>query len=130
MAFPTVSVPIFVHVFLLDRNNSELKILRWVGDPIPQLRPMSIYWRLSLQVLSTGCLGFWLMSFPLGPTNLSHHWHLEHSSLFPCSLLPKATYSIHSPGPLNLCLFQNLTLHPFSCSLPLSHTGPSLPCLP
>jgi hypothetical protein len=33
--FPSVSVPLFVPVFLLDRSNSELKIWRWVGGPIP-----------------------------------------------------------------------------------------------
>jgi hypothetical protein len=36
MAFPPLSDPLFVHEFPLDRNNSGLKILRWVGDPIPQ----------------------------------------------------------------------------------------------
>jgi hypothetical protein len=34
MAFPSVSVPFFVSAFPLDRNNSGLKILRWVGCPI------------------------------------------------------------------------------------------------
>jgi hypothetical protein len=36
---------IFVPVFSLDRNISGLKILRLVGDPIPQL-----------EVLSTSCI--------------------------------------------------------------------------
>ena len=31
------SLSIFVNAFPLDRNNSGLKIVRWVGDPIPQL---------------------------------------------------------------------------------------------
>jgi hypothetical protein len=35
-AFPSVSVPLFVPVFPLDRSNSELKIWRCVGGPIPQ----------------------------------------------------------------------------------------------
>jgi hypothetical protein len=40
MTFPLVSAPFFlggVPVFPLVRYNSELKILRWVGSPIPQL---------------------------------------------------------------------------------------------
>ena len=49
---------IFVPEFPLDRNNSGLKILMWVGGPIPQLGAMSIYWRWSLQVLSPCCWVF------------------------------------------------------------------------
>jgi hypothetical protein len=45
----------FVPVFPLDRNNSELNILRCVAGPINQLGGMSIYWRWSLQVLSLHC---------------------------------------------------------------------------
>jgi hypothetical protein len=37
MAFPSVSAPLFVPVFPLDRSNSGLKFWRWVGGPIPQL---------------------------------------------------------------------------------------------
>jgi hypothetical protein len=36
MAFPSVSALLIVPVFSLDRNNSGLKFLRWVGGPIPQ----------------------------------------------------------------------------------------------
>ena len=36
-AFPSVSAPLFVSVFPLDRSNSELIFLRWVGGLIPQL---------------------------------------------------------------------------------------------
>jgi hypothetical protein len=36
MAVPSVSAPLFVLVFPLDRRNSGLIFLRWVGDPIPQ----------------------------------------------------------------------------------------------
>ena len=46
---------IFVPAFPLDRNNSGLKILRWVSDPLPQLGAMPIYWRLYLQVPSSRC---------------------------------------------------------------------------
>ena len=34
--FTSVSAALFVPIFLLERNNSELIFLRWVGDPIPQ----------------------------------------------------------------------------------------------
>ena len=44
MAFPSVSVPFFVHVFPLDRYVSGLKNLRWVDDTIPQLGALLIYW--------------------------------------------------------------------------------------
>jgi hypothetical protein len=50
MAFPSVSAPLFVPVFSLERINSGLKIWRWVGDPIPQLGVHA----LSLDMVSTG----------------------------------------------------------------------------
>jgi hypothetical protein len=37
MAFPSVSVPLFVPVFPLDWSNSELKFWRWVGGHILHL---------------------------------------------------------------------------------------------
>jgi hypothetical protein len=37
MAFPSVSAPLFVPPFPLDRNNSMLIFLRWVGDPMLSL---------------------------------------------------------------------------------------------
>jgi hypothetical protein len=61
MAFPSVSVPFFVSAFPLDRNDSGLKFLRWVGSPIPQLGAMPVYWRWSLQILSPLCWVFWLI---------------------------------------------------------------------
>ena len=70
MAFPTVSAPFFVPAFPLDRSNSGLKILRWLGTPILQPGAGPIDWRCSLQVLSTLCWVFRLMSSPLGPENL------------------------------------------------------------
>jgi hypothetical protein len=45
----------FVPAFSFDRNNSELKFLRWVCGCIPQLRAMPIYWKRSPQVLSPLC---------------------------------------------------------------------------
>jgi hypothetical protein len=50
MAFPSVSTPLFVPVFPLDRNNSGLKFWRWVGGPIPQLGSCA----LSLGMVLTG----------------------------------------------------------------------------
>jgi hypothetical protein len=53
MAFPSVSAPIFVSAFLLDRNNSGLNILKWVVAPsLNWVGGMSFYWKWSLQVLS------------------------------------------------------------------------------
>jgi hypothetical protein len=37
MAFPSASAPLFVPVFPLDRRNSGLMCLRWLGGAIPQL---------------------------------------------------------------------------------------------
>jgi hypothetical protein len=53
LACPSVSVPLSVPVFPLDRSISGLKILKCVGSPIPQLGAVPIYWRWSLQVLSS-----------------------------------------------------------------------------
>jgi hypothetical protein len=82
----------FVPVFPLDRNNSGLKNLRWMGGPIPQLGAMPIYWRWSLRVLSPFCWVFQLKSSPLDPGNFLHPWCLGLSSGFPCSLPSTATY--------------------------------------
>ena len=72
MAFPLVSVLLFVPVFPLDRSNFGLKFWRWVGGPIPQprvggglpnlwiwFRPTgfpSPLWGISANVIP---LGFW-----------------------------------------------------------------------
>jgi hypothetical protein len=67
MAFPSVSAPLFVPAFPLDRNNSGLIFLRWVGGPIPQpwAMPVSEY-------------GIYRFSFPfVGYCSLCHpHWFL------------------------------------------------------
>lgn len=52
MAYSMVSATLFFYKFPLDKNNSGLKFLRWVGGPIPQLRMEPIHWIWSLQVLS------------------------------------------------------------------------------
>jgi hypothetical protein len=81
MAFPSISAPFFfVPAFPLHRNNTELKTLRWLGGPIPQLGAMAIWWIGSLQVVSCLCWVFWLMSLPLLPRNLLLPWHLGLSS--------------------------------------------------
>jgi hypothetical protein len=49
MAFASISAPFFfVPEFPFDRNNSGLKILRWVSCPLPQIGVMPINWGLSL----------------------------------------------------------------------------------
>jgi hypothetical protein len=48
MAFPSVSALVFVPAFPIDRSNSGLIFLRWVGGPIPLLGTMPIYWYWSL----------------------------------------------------------------------------------
>ena len=67
----------------LDRNDSGLKVLIWMGGPIPQLVPVPIYWMWPLHVLCPLCWIFWLMSFPLGPGNLSLPWYLGLSRGYP-----------------------------------------------
>jgi hypothetical protein len=71
MALSSVSAPFFVHVFPVDRNISGLKILRWVGGPIPGLRALPFYWRCSIQVLSPLHWALQLKLSPLGPRNHS-----------------------------------------------------------
>lgn len=69
MAFPSASVPLFSPVFSLDRNNSGLKIWRWVG--VPSLNgAICNLWIWSLQVLTLLCGVFQLMSSPWGPRRL------------------------------------------------------------
>ena len=51
MAFNSVSDLLFVPLFPIDRNNSELKFCRCVGGPIPQLGAMPNLWLLSRQIL-------------------------------------------------------------------------------
>jgi hypothetical protein len=95
-------------VFPLDRNNSGLKFLRWIGGPIPPLGAMSIYWRWSLQALSSLCWVFRLMSAPMDPGNLLLPWHLGVSSGPPSPQPPLPHISIHSPDPLDFSPVNNL----------------------
>jgi hypothetical protein len=76
MAFPSVSAPLFVHAFHLDRNNSGLKFLRWVGGLIPQPGVMAIHCIWSLKVLSPLFFVILASVTPLGPGNLFLPWHL------------------------------------------------------
>jgi hypothetical protein len=87
---------LFVPVFPLDRNISGLKLLRCMGNPIPQLGAMPVYWRSSLQVVSPICCVFCLKSSLLAPKSLSLPWSLGFSSGCPSCLSPSATcfYSI------------------------------------
>jgi hypothetical protein len=83
MALPSVSAPFFVPVFPLHRNNSGLKTLTWVGDPVPHLGAVPNYWRWSLQVLSPLFCAFLLKSSQLGGGSFLLSWHLGPSSGYP-----------------------------------------------
>jgi hypothetical protein len=48
----TGCAPLFAPAFPLDKNNSVLIFLRWVGGSIPQPGAMPNLWIWSLQVLS------------------------------------------------------------------------------
>jgi hypothetical protein len=116
MAFPSVSTLLFAPVFPLDRSNSGLKFLRWVGGRIPQLEAVSNLWIWSLQVLSPLCWVIQLMSSLLGPGHLFLSWHLGLSGgnpQFPiphyytllfnflslCTSLPQVSPSLPDPAP-------------------------------
>jgi hypothetical protein len=83
MAFPSVSASLFVPAFPLDRSNSVLIFLRWVGGSIPQLGAMPNLWIWSLHILSLLCWVFQLMLSPLGPGTLLLSCHLWLSSGYP-----------------------------------------------
>ena len=51
VAFNSVSDLLFVPLFPIDRNNSELKFCRCVGGPIPQLGAMPNLWLLTRPIL-------------------------------------------------------------------------------
>ena len=86
MAFSLVSAPFFVPVFPLDRNNSRLKILRWMGGSIPLLGAMFIYWMWSLQVLYFPLLCISANVNPVVPGSFSLPWYLGLFSGSPNSL--------------------------------------------
>ena len=80
MAFPSVSVPLFVPEFPLDRSNSGLKFWRWVWGPINQgAMPNLRIW--SPQSLPSLCRLFQVMISLWGPARLLLSWHL---GLFVC----------------------------------------------
>jgi hypothetical protein len=97
MAFPSVSALLFVPEFSLDKSNSELKLWRSMGDPIPQPGAMIHFWIWSLQVLSP-LLGTSANIIPIGS------WE-------PLSFLASGTFWWLSPVP-----------HP-----PLLHTSDQFP---
>ena len=89
MAFPSVSVPYFVPVFPSRKKISGLKILKWVGGPIPQLGVVGAY---LLEIISTG---FFSPFFCISPSHSC--WVLRAScfpdiSGYPSSQFPAATY--------------------------------------
>jgi hypothetical protein len=68
MAFPSVSAPLFVPEFPLDRSNySGLIFLRRVGGHIPQPEAMNTHSMCSLQVLSPPLLDILANVIPVGP---------------------------------------------------------------
>ena len=117
----------FVLAFLLNKNHSGLKFLRWVDGSIPQPGAMPILWVWSLQVLSPLCSVFQLMSSLLGPENLLLPWHLGLSSSYPQFPIPHCYTPLFNF--LTICtsssLFPHLILAPFSC--PSSFSPRSLP---
>jgi hypothetical protein len=125
---------LFVSAFSLNRNNSGLKILRWVVE-IPQLGAMSFY---LLEVVSSGSisplLGISVNTILLGSWSLSYHWCLRLScgSHEPHSPPLTATYFYSFPWPSRLrsCLFPCLILTPFIPPPILPHPGPSLHLAP
>ena len=88
MPFLLVFDPLFVPAFPLERNNSGLKILRWVSGPIPQPGAVPIHWKWFLHILSFPYWVFQLLSPILGPGSLLLPWHLEHSRGCPQFLNP------------------------------------------
>jgi hypothetical protein len=106
----------------LERDNSGINILRWMGEPIFPLGAISIYLRLSLQVLSPCCCilakviltGSWepLAFLISGPSSGS-----------PNSQTPLLRFSTHSPDPLDFSPvhFYAWSCIPFFPLPPLSH---------
>ena len=76
MAFPSVSILLFVPVIPLDRSNFGLIFFRWGSGSIPQLGALSSLWICSLLVLLPLCWVFQLMSPVLCPGSLLLSWHL------------------------------------------------------
>jgi hypothetical protein len=127
MAFPSVSTPLFVPVFLLDRSNSVLIVLRWVCGPIPQLGAMPNLWILSPWVLSPLCWVFQLMSSPLGPGSFLHSWHLGLSGGYPQFPIPQFYTPLFNFLTLRTsCFFPYLILPSFPPP-PFFLPSPSLP---
>jgi hypothetical protein len=128
MVFPSVSVPYFVPAVLLDRNNSNSKILRWVSGPFPQLGAMPIYW--GCVCVSISPLWVFLLMSPLSSESLSNTWCLGLSSGSLIPHPPTATYFYSSSWSSELlsCIFPYLKLPPLFPIPPLFHPEPFL-CL-
>jgi hypothetical protein len=120
------SAPLFVPVFPFDRNNSGLKILRWMSGLISQLGAMSNYLRWSLQVLSPLCWVFRVMSPPLGLENHLLPWCLGLSSGSTPPPTAICFYSFSWPIGLLSWLFSYLILPPLPPLLSPSQAPPSL----
>ena len=120
-AFPSVSALLFVPIFPLDRNNSGLKILRWVVGPIPQQGDVPNLWIWSLQVLSPLYWVFQLMSSLLGPGSLLLSWHLGLLGGYPqFPILATHFCSISWPLYISLISSHNWSCYPYFPSPPKS----------
>jgi hypothetical protein len=76
MVFPSVSALLLDPAFLLNRNNSVLIILRWVGNSVCTSLNL-VPWMWSLWVIYTLYWVFQLMSSLLGPGSILLSWRLE-----------------------------------------------------
>jgi hypothetical protein len=108
MTFLSVSASLLFPEFPLDRNNSGLNFLRWVGDPLPQLRSVPIYWIPSLKALPPPFVGIsanvisvgsWESLASIWDFLVAPHPPLLHTSVqYPDPSLLSLT--IHDPVPL------------------------------
>jgi hypothetical protein len=106
----SVSVPLFVPVFPLDRSNSGLIFGRWVGGHIPQTGAVPNLWIWSVQVLSPFCWVFQLMASSLGPGSLLFSCLLGLSGGYPLvPHTPLLRISIQFPDPLYVSLVSSPT---------------------
>ena len=82
MVISSVSALLLFPVFPLDRSNSDLKLRRWVGSPIPQMGTMPNLCIWSGQVLFTFFWVFQLMLSPWDPGRLLISWHMGFSGYY------------------------------------------------
>jgi hypothetical protein len=74
--FPSVSAPLFIPIFPLDKSHFGLKVWRQVCGLILQPGALTNFWIWSLQVLLPICWAVQLISSLLGPGSFLLSWHL------------------------------------------------------